>query len=426
LSKTLKGYLDKPVKGKGPLYSLILRLHPGGQNPYMELMKELPEDKADLIHPRNIVEVFRLIREWCPAERVLLATWDHGSGYSIFAVPPPPKKKAAQGVPIPGKQVVTLHPDHSAPMHRMFNRETLLEHAGKLRGVAKLGEFVQMLDDNIRWLSPPRGLTMDCLRSAIEQGFGRGGVSGRVDVIFMRNCFMHMFDTGFALQGVTDYLVACESLMYFAAYDYNIFLGELLASSNGITSEAVAAAAIKGFTGRTTSPAIRTDTAMFGNDLSLYPALNDCMNRMTRVLIAYARNPKHKKELLRLRRKLTDITHVDFPKGGVQLVDARMWFQKAGGLVAGNCEYWDALQEFLFLHKRTVGDRSYVGKMLGSGGYGESGFSLYFPTYQRNIEKYRSFYELYYALHTPFQSMFTRYSCWDEFIGFLFLGLPPH
>jgi len=419
LSETLKKSVDKPIAGAGPLYSLTLRLNLDQLDPHsprLELLRQQSQEEADFFNPDNVSAILRFIKKQYVYEHVVLATWDHGSGYAIFTTPDP-VKKAPNGQPIPGKKAVVMHPDHHAPVHRLFDREALLKHAGKLRGKAHLKEFVDMLDENLQWLSPPRGLTMDHLRQAIKDSFGH------VEVIFMRNCFMQMFDTGFALREVTDYLVACESLMYFAAYDYDIFLNVLEANADTITSAEVASAAILGFTKCRVEASIRSDTALFGNQLSYYDALDKCINRMTEELIRYAQGNKN--ALLRCRRTLTDIVRADYKASGFQLVDALLWFKKAASLMAGSKKYWDALQEFLVYHQQMVGDRQFVGKLLGGGGYRESGFSLYFPTYQRNIEKYRSFYELYYALKTPFRSEFTRYSCWDEFIGYLFLDLTP-
>jgi Clostripain family len=418
ISPTLERELSTPPQGEGKVHSFVVRLLMGAErrDRRLQVLEELPSGKS-LTEADDVVHIFRTIRKHYEYEHVLLTTWDHGSGFAIFAEPDKPAI-VAHNPAIAGKAVIVRHPIHNVAVHRLFRLSAMQKGLPVLRKKDTLAKYRRLLEKP-GWISVPYGLTMDKLRSAILAGFGK------VDVLFMRNCFMQTFDTGFILHDVVDYLVACESIMWFEAYDYSIWLKALEHASAPLTEQGVAATAILGFTQAKVDPFYETDTALFGNDLSFYPALNYTMDLMIRELIFYAKGNKGK--LLECRRKITDIVRRDDQRSGFQLVDARYWFEKVGAeLLADNAAYQDALKDFLVLHKRTVGGRLFVGRLLRGNCYDESGFSLYFPAYAENVEYSFSFYAMYYALHSPFRSEFTRSSLWDEFIGYLFLNLKPH
>jgi hypothetical protein len=263
----------------------------------------------------------------------------------------------------------------------------------------------------------PSGITVDQLREAIRATFGKA------DVIFMRNCFMQMFDTGCTLCDVTSFLVTFESLMWFPAYNYVTWLRAMQASGDSLTSEQVARFAIRGLTKTKMPKVFRDDTALFGNDLSYYPAINDCMNVMIRELIDYVKG--HKGKLMECRRKVINIAARRNPHARYQLVDAQLWFEKAGKLLSTNEEYQKALERFLVLKVKSIDRRRFVGKKDSQPGYRESGFSLYFPTTLADIGMFGSFYSLYYSAESRTLSRFTRFSLWPDFIAFLFLDIKP-
>lgn len=418
-TSTISGFLRRNLAGKitgdQPPYSMIIRVNPRRNSPKrLELVKELDPNYSSFIVVGNIVRVFAHIRQRYEYKRIALCTWDHGSGYAIFTRP-----DKIRGRPLLEdkvmktklKGVVVVHPDHFAPVHRLFRAAPLIRQHKSLKGMTELKKFKHLLQD-IRWMKPPRSLTMDNLRMAIRRTFGK------VDIIFMRNCFMQMFDTGFVLKDVTRWLVACEGAMWFRYYDYDILLDALQAMNGRVSMERVAGAAVTGFSKLNNPARVNTDTALFGNDLYYYPELNKCMNAMILILLRYAKYDKQ--TVLHCRKQMTDIGEKDFPGGGLELVDARLWFEKAGALIRHDTAYHSQLKRFQDLHEKAIGKRNYRGQMAGHK-WGASGFSLYFPSLLANIAEYRSFYQLYYALKAHSRANFTRHSHWDEFISYLLL-----
>jgi hypothetical protein len=416
----LERELDQKVNGKGPVHNFVVQLMPGpGNKRRLHVLRQLPS-RAGLQQVAPVIRNLTLIRDLYEYEHIILTTWDHGSGFAFFTDPDKLQLRRGPASPaIKGKDAVVRHPTHDTPVHRLFKEGSLRQALKKQRKEPsrKLSDF-RAFFEHPEFLDIPYGLTMDKLHKVIRTVFKR------VDVIFMRNCFMQVFDSGYTLNDVADFLVASESIMWFPAYNYTIWLKAMLCAK-GLTPKEVASDAIMGVTGaKGVEPRFRKDMAVFGNDLSVYPALNDAINRMTTQLIYFVKGNKGK--LMAIRASITDVVRADFPNSGFQLIDAKWWFVNAGKLLYQNDEYQDALKDFLVLHRQTVGDRKVVGSKLRGNGYHESGFSLYFPKYPENIMTSASYYRLYYALHTPFKARFTKFSLWDEFIGYLFLGFKPH
>jgi len=387
--------LDKIPVGDGPVYNFVLRLRPGGPRPKrFQVLKQLSPKKG-LAKVEDVTPVLKYLRSLYEYEHVILTTWDHGSGFAFFADPDPlpivnPVKTTGKKTAPPAKRPRT--PKLSTLRARLQRRSWLEEYQ-------------------------PEGLTMISLRAAIFQSFGT------IDVIFMRNCYMQLFDTGMLMRDVADYLVACESTMYFEAYDYTIWLKAMLKAGKKLTDEKVAATAILGFTKAKVVPEHRIDTAIFGLDLSFFAAINDAMNRMIRQLILGMK--KHKHEFKDYRSEMIEVQAVDWPGADFQLVDAKHWFQLAKRSMKGNKKYQEAWRDFLDLHKRMVGDRAFIGSLLQESGYSESGFSIYFPGTPENLGSPGSFYSLYYVPMSKTVSPVIYDSLWPVFLGYLLLDIKP-
>lgn len=426
VSRILRESLDSPEIEEGPVKNFIVELEPvqGRKGSRLKVLEKKTTEISGLQETGFVTQVFQLIKERYRSryDYVLLTTWDHGSGFAIFTIPDV-AEPVMTGKPIRPRSKTSRHPDQYSRVHRIFKSDALLSRVKGLRGKKHLKKFRRLLTD-VEWTTPAYGLTMDNLRQAILSTFGK------VDVIFMRNCYMQIFDTGFVLSDVVHYLVATEGIMWFDAYNYNIWLTHMQKALPNLTPEVAASTAILGFSLAKMNEQFRISTALFGNDLSYYPALNQVMNQMIRELILYAAAKGHEEEhqakLLKCRRQISDLARPNNPGATYQMIDARWWFIQAGELLADNAAYQEALVDFLDLLRRSVGGRRFVGSQVMGNGFHLSGIALYFPTFLRNIQRYGSFYELYYALHAPYKASFTRESLWDEFIGFLFLGFRPH
>jgi hypothetical protein len=258
---------------------------------------------------------------------------------------------------------------------------------------------------------------MDSLHHAIHKTFGK------VDVIFMRNCFMQMFDTGHTLREVTRYVVGFESLMWFPAYNYAYWHKAMESKGRRLDVAEVVAGAIKGLTRSRVPERMLSATALFANETAYYDELNAVMNTMIEELIFFVKGNKEK--LLKCRVGIVDIVRKGYKGADFQLIDGRFWFEKAGKLLNKNKKYQDALASFLVLHKKLVGKRSVVGNAMSGGQYRESGFSLFFPNSPENLARDGSFYSVYYTPQSSYRSQFSRHTLWPDFIAYLFLDIEP-
>src|SRR6202012_2761774 len=77
--RPLDGQLRRRRK-EGDLISLVLEL----RDHRFELVRELPLKSSDFCKPRNMLAMFRFIRNQYRYKRLLLSTWDHGSAFGIF------------------------------------------------------------------------------------------------------------------------------------------------------------------------------------------------------------------------------------------------------------------------------------------------------------------------------------------------------
>ena len=417
LSQSLVVELDSAIAGKEGAFSFVVELRIGApkEDKRLHVLDQLPSGMG-MDDPGAVTSVFRTIQNNFEYEHLIITTLDHGAGYSIFEEPAQGPGNAIVSAASPGARLF------KQPLHSLAHQVKPLKPA-KLKGGQKkpggrsLGAIKSLLAYSVK-NALPSGITVDQLRQAIRATFGKA------DVIFMRNCFMQMFDTGCTLCDVTGYLVTFESLMWFPEYNYVIWFRAMQAAGDRLTPEQVARSAVRGLTKAKTLKVFQDDTALFGNDLSYYPAINDCLNRMIRELIFYVKEG-HKGKLMECRKKVINIARRRNPQAHYQLVDARLWFKTAGKLLARNTEYQEALNCFLALQEKSIARRRFVGKEDSKPGYRESGFSLYFPTTLTDIGMVGSFYSLYYSSESRNLSRFTRYSLWPDFIAYLFLDISP-
>jgi len=416
VTQSLAVELDAVIQGKGGVFNFVVELRIGASkdDKRLHVLDQLPSGTG-LDDPGAIPRIFKTIQNNIEYEHLIITTLDHGAGYSIFEEPNGTDNDG-QSAASPGFKL-SERPLHSLS-HLVKPPKSAKTKPVKKKLNGKGIDPVLALMRHSAKHAMPSGISIDQLREAIRVTFGKA------DVIFLRNCFMQMFDTGCTLCDVTSFLVTFESLMWFAAYNYVTWLRAMQTAGDSLTPEQVARFAIRGLTKTKIKKVPREDTAIFGNDLSYYPAINDCMNVMIRELIFYVRD-RHKEKLMGCRRKVINIARRRNPHAQYQLVDARLWFEKAGKLLAANKEYQKALKRFLVLQRKSIDGRCYVGKQDRESGYRESGFSLYFPTTLADIGMFGSFYSLYYSSESKTLSRFTRYSLWPDFIAFLFLDIKP-
>lgn len=132
-------------------------------------------------------------------------------------------------------------------------------------------------------------LSMDDLKDAILGAFGSSG-NQRINVILMMNCYMQLFDTGFAMHAAqADYLICPEAGVDFFGYNYAAIFDQLFGTpAPGMSPLALATLVVTSLNDpafAASQQANLNNLALYANDLSVYTAMATAMNDLGDALI---------------------------------------------------------------------------------------------------------------------------------------------
>ncbi|MBE7169540.1 MAG: hypothetical protein INR73_03075 [Williamsia sp.] len=175
----------------------------------------------DMGDDRKLRRIFSDIRSGYPSQRFLLFTWDHGSGFGIFKTNPAERsllEKEAflnfeMEVMQEGNSRSPVIPEAAIEFDIIDNHSTEEEPGSPVQG--KKGEAGKKIKTSM--------LTNDELRNTILYDTQ----ARKVDLLIMMNCAMQMIETGYALQDAVEYLVAPETCIFWAGYDYKSIISKL-------------------------------------------------------------------------------------------------------------------------------------------------------------------------------------------------------
>lgn len=192
----------------------------------------------DIGDDRELNKIFSEIRHNYLSDRFLLFTWDHGSGFGIFKTNPKERELGARDFFLNfemdimkegNTRAATLSKesiDFDIITNYIEERNTTSRDPDEIRGIEK-----KKIDTSM--------LTNDELRNVLIYDAG----SKKVDLLIMMNCAMQMIETGYALKDAVEYLVAPETCIFWAGYDYPSIIN-MLCSHPEIETEALAKYAI--------------------------------------------------------------------------------------------------------------------------------------------------------------------------------------
>lgn len=216
----------------------------------------------DMGDDKKLGPIFFEIRNKYPSERLLLFTWDHGSGFGIFKtnpIEPVAHTKKSSDVHKRGldpddslKPVDICNPNsvNSYTKRSFINEEDDYRSEGGDQLIVITNERVQEihtrefgeLKRDYKEKVKTSMLTNDELRNTIKYDDVRKkpcSDTKKVDLLIMMNCLMQMIETGYALHDAVEYLVAPETCIFWAGYDYKKIINKLC-SDPDIGTEAVA------------------------------------------------------------------------------------------------------------------------------------------------------------------------------------------
>jgi len=159
-------------------------------------------------------------------EKFLLFTWDHGLGFGIFDGDPVQTAVAAADVTnaIHGDAATAIAPSS-------FRIVTNGRRRQRNHAPAAAPPGAPVADTN-------GDAQIDMLTNR-ELSAALATLGRKTNLVIMMNCWMQMLETSYELAENVDYLVAAETVHFFAGYDYKTIIDEM-ATKPAISAEEVA------------------------------------------------------------------------------------------------------------------------------------------------------------------------------------------
>ncbi|SKC42233.1 clostripain-related cysteine peptidase [Ohtaekwangia koreensis] len=285
------------------------------------------------------------------SHRYIIFTWDHGSSYGIFNNLPN------------GNPQTDLHPLSD----NLFKKYPQLAIKSTSLPPKKI-----TAETNLNNEEEQKILTMDELAAALNQNFK----NTKIELVVMMNCYMQLFDTGYALRRNVKYLIAPETYMFFNGYNYQFFFKKLF-SNPDIPTKQLAKHIVNSFETKIYTDAeigsiAKSVTAIFATNLSYYSLIARLIDRLVHAL---SRELSHNKnELIMARLNSPELND------SLNIVD---FFNLLKNLQLTIGRYWQFLTRtrLWLLMKRVIVAR-YIGKVYYHDVAKRKfpyGFSIFFP-----------------------------------------------
>jgi hypothetical protein len=236
-----------------------------------------------------------------------------------------------------------------------------------------------------------------------------------IDVFLMTNCYMHLFDTGYALRKRVKYLVASEGFLSFWGYDFNKLFGYLKTPSTDI--ETLTQQMMQDLLDMYIDMSDGDDfnkSSVYANRLWHYEEALDVFNSMVTGLIQVLPQPGVMDQLIGIRGQCLSVA--DDPN--YSLIDAGRWLRLVTSQVTtlpdGSYYHgkFTALQGAIVSAKRLGGLYEAV-PPTDPQQYGYSGISIYYP--QTAITPGSIGWCAYFDQQIP--EPFRTDTKWDEFLA---------
>jgi hypothetical protein len=391
----------------------------------------------DMGDDRKLGPIFSEIRRDYPSDRFLLFTWDHGSGFGIFKTNPRENViTTKRGIDfqsdrfnMQGKELnaadimIGLHVDSKNTQatrsitfsENDYQLKIIFSKPVKEAHTRKLGEIEREVGEKIKTSM----LTNDELRNIIKLNLK----DGKVDLLIMMNCMMQMIETGYALHDVVEYLVAPETCIFWAGYDYIEIINRLCTNPE-IETEAIARHAI--------------DT--IENYYQHTPFKKD-FNDLVISLVKPGESPEVKKAIDKIASELCD----DLKATENDIKDTRGSCKDLSEkYVEGTPYHYVDFANYIFSLSRKLEEEDidinklkkiidkYVIHILKGNNYRKShdkgigeinGFTIYFPPTAN--EAYNDFYYEWFYKAGTYQTLFAKDSEWQRFLVKYF-GIDRH
>lgn len=372
----------------------------------------------DMGDDKKLGPIFSDIKDNYPSDRTLLFTWDHGSGFGIFNTTPLERNTIKQGLNLPeqdstptdicdtGTEKRVTFPEDNYQLSIIASQLLEEVHTRGLKG----------MNDIEKKKVKTSMLTNDELRNIIKHH----SENNKVDLLIMMNCMMQMIETGYALHDAVEYLVAPETCIFWAGYNYKAIINKLCAEPE-IETEIIARYAID-----TIKPYYESTTFKKGfNDLVVSlvkPAKSEAVKEAIDHIAHDLCDDLNAVEddVKRTRRNCEDLSQKYVTGVPYHYIDFVHYIFCLG-------ERSNRLKIDIGKIKEVTGD--YVVYILKGNNYSKenedrigvvNGFTIYFPTNPN--EAYNDYYYEWFYKEGKHQTRFADQSKWKNFLIKYFKG----
>lgn len=382
----------------------------------------------------NLTAIFSEIHEQFPSERIMLYTWDHGSGFGVWEADPisvnaikfntlnelesfilntesdeqPARFKVINNDIVNMENEAFRKKDQQKEGRDLFPEDFKnISFFGKVDRYIELAEVKEETDI----------LTNEELAESIKQGFK----GQKVDILIMVNCFMQMTETGFSLKDCVNYLVACETAFWAYGFDYASIFNRIITrpDSNSEDITKLFIETVENTYRRINKLQYLDDVVVSACDLSYAESLADAVNDMVKII--NSDTATYYPLIKKARKDSTEISSLIFKKGEIPLpyplfIIDLLYFVS---LLADKNHKMKRLLKKLF--DEVVNNKYIIARRVGSDFEMAdiniekvNGFSIYFPQNKKDID--RDYYRYFYKHNARFEIAFSRKTLWSQFI----------
>jgi len=382
----------------------------------------------------NLTAIFSEIHQQFPSERIMLYTWDHGSGFGVWEADPifdntmkfnvlnelenfilnatsedhPVRFKVTNNDIANMENVVLLKKDRQKEGRDLFSED--FKNVGFF---GKVDRYIELADVK----EETDILTNDELAESIKVGFK----GQKVDLLIMVNCFMQMTETGFSFKDCVNYLVACETAFWAYGFDYASVFNKVIARPDSDSRDLAKLfiETIENTYRRINKLQYLDDVVVSACDLSYAKSLADAVNDMVRII--NTDTATYYPLIKKARKSSTEISSLIFEKGEIPLpyplfiIDLLYFIS----LLADRDHKMKQLLKKLF--EEVINNKYIIARRVGNDFEMAdinieriNGFSIYFPKNKKDID--RDYYRYFYKHNAKFEIAFSKKTLWSQFI----------
>jgi len=384
----------------------------------------------------NLAKIFEDVAAKFPSQRVMLFTWDHGSGFGVFEADPESSSisgelsiteietliRNTEGVRKPrflitNNKIAQLKQSSTGDLTASPTHEP-----NAIRLYPEVNTYLQ--DSEVRESTDI--LTNEELSRAIISGFK----GQKVDILVMVNCFMQMVETGYSLKNCVDYLVACETGFWAYGFDYQSIFLQLNQDPDTDTKfiGKLFVDTIENTYRRINELKLLNSVVVSTCNLKYADLVSDYINEFVRLVNSNIQ--RYYPLIKKARKKVPEISSLIFKRKSDIFAPFPIFIVDIMYLLFLLSNENDEIKRvFQTISNDAVYNKYIVARRIGSDFETDNmnveeinGFSIYFPQFKKDAIG-KEYYRYFYKHNAKFEIEFSKKTLWSQFLSvYLNLG----